>query len=122
MRSHTIEEGQAMNATTNSMSSDVNTAEKTGNAEAIIRRVAVLKRVMPFASGLAVLIGVLVLLGWAFDLHVLKSVLPGLPVMVPNTALCLALAGSALLWIGSERSSSALRRLGKGSAIIILLV
>lgn len=34
--------------------------------------------------------------GWLFEVRVLKSVLPGLPVMVPNTALAFVLAGLSL--------------------------
>jgi signal transduction histidine kinase/ActR/RegA family two-component response regulator len=46
--------------------------------------------------------GVLVLFGWAFDVGVLKSVLPGLPPMVPSTALCFALCGVSLLLLTTE--------------------
>lgn len=55
-------------------------------------------------GGLAALLGVLVLLGWAFDVAALKSVRPGLIAMQPLTAVCLALAGFAL--IAATRSTS----------------
>ena len=45
----------------------------------------------------SVFVGSLVLLGWAFDIGALKSVLPIWVSMKANTALCFILAGSALL-------------------------
>lgn len=58
--------------------------------------------------GLAVL-GPLVVLGWAFDIGTLKSVVADRPTMKVNTALCLALLGMALIaqvraWPGVVRA------------------
>src|SRR3982074_563796 len=50
------------------------------------------------ASGLGVLVSCLVLLGWTFNLPTLRSILPGQPQMVPNTALTFILA-SVSLWL-----------------------
>ncbi|MBK8176855.1 MAG: transporter substrate-binding domain-containing protein [Rhodospirillales bacterium] len=45
----------------------------------------------------ALALGVVVLLGWAFDAAMLKNVLPGLVAMQPWTATAIALGGAALL-------------------------
>jgi len=54
----------------------------------------------------AVLVGIAVLLGWAFDLSRVKSVLPGLVEMKVNTAICLSLAGTALILARSHGSGA----------------
>ncbi len=47
------------------------------------------------------LIGLLVLIGWIFDLEILKSVLPGLITMKVNTAMGFLLGGTSL-WLCSQ--------------------
>jgi hypothetical protein len=44
-----------------------------------------------------VALGLVVLLGWTFEVGAIKSVLPGAATMKPNAALCLILAGLALV-------------------------
>ena len=54
----------------------------------------------------AVVVGCVVLAGWALDVPSIKSVFPALAVMKANTALCFVLSGSALmLWHLSATSS-----------------
>jgi signal transduction histidine kinase len=52
----------------------------------------------PAASGVAICVSCLVLTGWAVNLSALRSVIPGQPQMVPNTAITFILA-SGSLWI-----------------------
>jgi PAS domain S-box-containing protein len=54
------------------------------------------------AAGFVVAIGGLALLGWALDVGILRSLLPGVPDMKPNSAIALVLAGGALLSLPDE--------------------
>lgn len=62
------------------------------------------------AAAVVTLVGCAVMAGWFFEIRLLKSVLPGLPAMVPNTALAFVPAGAAL-WnlregaVGGHRQS-----------------
>src|SRR5262245_11795593 len=49
------------------------------------------------AGAAALVIGCVVLFGWATDVIVLKCVLPGLAAMKPNSAVAFVLAGASLL-------------------------
>ena len=63
-------------------------------------------------------LGVIVLAGWAFDLPLLKSVLPGAVEMKANTAMGLVLAGSALFIFG-DRPSPPHQRLAQVLALAV---
>ena len=54
-------------------------------------------RVSRAAAAAVAVLGFAVLLGWALDLQVLKSILPDHVTMKANTAFCFLLAGIALL-------------------------
>lgn len=56
------------------------------------------------AGALAVLVGAVVLTGWALDIAALKSVLPGWVSMKPSTAVAFILAGLGLLLASRERA------------------
>ena len=64
-------------------------------------------RLAPLAAIVAVIVGAMVLVGWAFDIAVLKSVLPGWISMKANTAACFILVGIAL-WL-TARQQPAIR-------------
>lgn len=70
--------------------------------------VKALQKVSRRFSAFVALTGLVVLLGWWFEIDWLKSVIPGLPVMKPLVAIGFVLAGLALWWDG--RSPTAFSR------------
>jgi PAS domain S-box-containing protein len=75
-------------------------------------------------GGLLLLLGTTVMLGWMFQLSSVVRVLPGFSPMVFNTALCFALAGSALLlpYFQSHYYSRATTILGGALFILAALI
>jgi PAS domain S-box-containing protein len=61
-----------------------------------------------FAATVLTLLALGVLSGWAWDLAVLREILPGLPSMKPNTALGF-LAAAAALWLANNPPSRGVR-------------
>ena len=63
--------------------------------------------------------GILVLLGWLFDISLLKSVLPGLVYMHVNTAVLFLLCGLAVLLEADRRQGAAPGWLGRTLAVLV---
>lgn len=73
-------------------------------------------------SFVVVFIGCLVLLGWSFDIAILKSVLPGTVTMKANTAVGFLLA-SASLWLAlSDLTDRRIRSLKQACAVVVTLI
>ena len=71
------------------------------------------------AAGIGmILVGVLVLVGWIFDLDALKSVFPGLATMKPNTALSFVMAGASLWLLDGEPPPARRRLIQAGGAFV----
>ncbi|MGH8548670.1 MAG: hypothetical protein ACRERU_08760 [Methylococcales bacterium] len=67
-----------------------------------------------------VALGLTVLLGWALDISMLKSVFPRLVTMKANAALCFMLAGTAL-WLTERQTPKAARFIAGGMLVIVAL-
>jgi PAS domain S-box-containing protein len=72
-----------------------------------VGRIGVLRRAPGLSGAAGLLIGTYVLLGWVFDLTLLKSVMPGWSVMVPSTALGFVMLGLALMLLWGGRPTGA---------------
>src|ERR671923_1212546 len=66
----------------------------------VVRKLQLLAAV---SAGLAFTVGLLVFVGWMFDITLLKTLLPGRVSMKANTALCLQLMGVSL-WLQRDRA------------------
>ncbi|MGH7499060.1 MAG: divalent metal cation transporter [Gemmatimonadales bacterium] len=66
------------------------------------------RRVPRVAAAIAVLLGLAVQLGWALDITTLKSILPFLSSMKPNTSACFIVAGIGL-WYSATLKAGPLR-------------
>jgi signal transduction histidine kinase/CheY-like chemotaxis protein len=84
--------------------------------------VARFHRLAWIASLSVILVGLLVLVGWALNLEALKTVIPGRVAMNPGgTAVCFLLAGTSL-WLLLEPDSRRRRRIGQALATAVVLL
>lgn len=74
------------------------------------------------ASGAAICVGLVVLIGWLFDLERLKRVLPGFVAMNPMTATLFIIAGTALAMSILRKPSKVRRMLTRILSLIVVAV
>lgn len=73
------------------------------------------------AGGAAIAIGALVMTGWALDLPLLRSLLPGIIAMQPITALALIFGGAALLAASRPRVPGAVAKCLAAGLLLLAL-
>ena len=84
------------------------------------RLLAGLRRFAQAAGAAVVLLGCVVLAGWATDVVVLKSILPGLKAMNPGSAFTFLLAGVALWGLAPEQTTPRLRTIATACATVVV--
>lgn len=72
-------------------------------------------------SSFTAVLAISVLTGWAFDIDVLKSIVPGLPMMKPNTAVAFLLIGITLFVLRNEDQRVGLSFAMVGGTLVFLL-
>jgi signal transduction histidine kinase len=81
-----------------------------------------LRRVARLQGCIVLLVGLVVLIAWVFDISSLKGLRPGLPTMKANTALGFVLSGGSLVLVGSFRPTRLTRWAAwAGAGLLILL-
>jgi len=75
----------------------------------LLHRFQAFHRVVPLLGFVVVALSAIVLIGWAFDIAMLKSVFPGLVTMKANTAMGLLLSGLALAILSQKKLGAPLR-------------
>ncbi|MDT3672477.1 MAG: EAL domain-containing protein [Aromatoleum sp.] len=83
---------------------------------------AACERAARYCAFATVALGFAVLAGWAFDIRVLKTLLPPWVAMKPNTAVAFILAGISLGAAGKSADSGAWRAASRLSAATLLLL
>lgn len=92
-----------------------------GADETVLTRV-VYKGLARIFSMLVILIGVLVLIGWQFDITILKSIFPGIVNMNPLTATSFILLGASLVLFLREKPGEWTIAFMRAVAVFVILV
>ncbi len=81
--------------------------------------VAALPRV---AATAAILVGALVLVGWARDVETLKRIVPGLVAMNPTTAILFLCSGVALFLAAAPNQTAGIKIAARALAVIVIVI
>lgn len=73
-------------------------------------------------SGLAIIVGLLALLGWALDIGFLKSILAGKNTTPPNTAIAISFIGIALWQLQTEQPRGTRLRVAQVCALVAAMI
>src|ERR1700678_4047762 len=74
------------------------------------------------AGILVCIVGLVVLMGWALDIALLKTVFPGLVTMKANTAVGMVLCGTALALLSGKRCGLTFRFAAAAMALAVVVL
>lgn len=78
---------------------------------------------IPRSAGiLVVVLGFLTSIGWVFDIVSLKTIVPGLVAIKPNTVVCMVLAGSSLYLTATYQAKPIMTRLPSLLALLVFAI
>src|SRR5215212_4642833 len=83
---------------------------------------SVLRWFVKGASLLVLGVGLVIVLGWFFNVPTLKSILPSMPAIRFNTAFSLLLLGASLGFLQNEEADPSRKQIGKFLACLTLLI
>ena len=86
------------------------------------RQLALCKTLSTILASLTFSIGFAALLGWIFDIEVLKRIHPSLVTMKANTSVCLMLVGVSVLLLQDQPESAVKRGIAQVCAVIVAIV
>ena len=81
-----------------------------------------LKFFSKIASIIAILIGLLVIIGWTFNIESFKSIFPNIVAMKANTAICFILIGISLFYLNEKQISRPKLHISQICAIIVGII
>ena len=84
-----------------------------------LRAIAAFELIPAVAGGFSVLVGVLALIGWWRDIDALRTIIPGLIPMIPNTAVACIAGGAALALATRAERSERLRGASRAFAYVL---
>ena len=74
------------------------------------------------ASITAIIIGLVVIIGWTFNIESFKSIFPNIVAMKANTALCIILIGISLFYLNQKQITNPKLRIAQICAIIVVII
>jgi signal transduction histidine kinase len=102
--------------------SDALSVPWTADSAAVAAPATQAYRVPSIAAATVIAAGAICIIGWITDIEVLKSIVPGWIVMIPNTATAFILSGAALWLLRSDRPGRHATIAAQGFAVMVLAI